>query len=263
MDSSRQPHRRAMLTGGLAVAAAAVLPGCAKGTGEGPGRAEGAGKAAAADLKATPAAPSPSPPPRPATPKEALARLLEGNKRWAGGHLRHPGREPDRRQFAAQAQEPYAVVLSCLDCRVPPELLFDTGLGDLYVLRTGAQATGPVVTGSVQYGPMTTGTPLIVVLGHQRCGAAKAAYDALRDGATLPGNLQAIADAVQPAYKKTLKYRGPDPADVMVRAQAELTAAELRSGKDLSPLVKKGALAVVSAYYSLDTGRAEILSGAP
>ncbi|MGW2602389.1 carbonic anhydrase [Streptomyces klenkii] len=255
MDSAGHPHRRAMLAGGLAAAAAAVLSGCARDTGQ----AKSAGKAAAADLKATPASPTV----RPVTSKEALARLLEGNERWVTGRLQHPDRDPDRRQFVAQTQEPYGVILSCIDSRVPPELLFDTGLGDLYVLRTGAQAVGPVVTGSVEYGPMTTGTPLIVVLGHQRCGAAKAAYDALRDGATLPGNLQALVEALQPAYKKTLKHRGPDPVDTMIRIQAELTAADLRSNKDLSPLVKKGALAVVSAYYSLDTGRVDILSGAP
>ncbi|WP_424892761.1 carbonic anhydrase [Streptomyces sp. XH2] len=254
MGSAGHPHRRAMLTGGLAAAAAAVLSGC----GKAPGSVKSTGKAGT-DLKATPAPPTASP----ATSKEALARLLQGNKRWVNGNLQHPDRDPDRRQFVAQTQEPYGVVLSCIDSRVPPELLFDTGLGDLYVLRTGAQAVGPVVTGSVEYGPLTTGTPLIVVLGHQRCGAAKAAYDALRDGATLPGNLQAIVEALQPAYKKTLKQRGPDPVDTMIRAQAELTAADLRSNKDLSPLVKKGALAVVSAYYSLDTGRVDILSGAP
>ncbi|MFF7727005.1 carbonic anhydrase [Streptomyces sp. NPDC008001] len=257
MDSAGHPHRRAMLTGGLAAAAAAVLSGCARDT----GRRSTSGKAVPADLKATPA--SPSPPARPATAKEALARLLEGNKRWVSGNLQHPDRDPDRRQFVAQTQEPYGVVLSCIDSRVPPELLFDTGLGDLFVLRTAAQAAGPVVTGSVEFGPLTTGTPLIVVLGHQRCSAVKASYEALRDGATLPGNLQAVVEALRPAYEKTVRRHGPDAVDTMIRNQADLTAAALRSNKDLSPLVKKGSLAVVSAYYSLDTGRVDVLTGAP
>ncbi|MGC9538881.1 carbonic anhydrase [Streptomyces sp. UG1] len=82
------------------------------------------------------------------------------------------------------------MILSCIDSRVPPELLFNTGLGDLFVMRTGGQVVQPVVTGSVEYGPMTSGTPLIVVLGHQRCGAIKAAYKALKDNKPLPGNLQ-------------------------------------------------------------------------
>ncbi|WP_243436841.1 carbonic anhydrase [Streptomyces sp. FH025] len=188
---------------------------------------------------------------------------MEGNRRWVSGDLHHPDRDPNRRQLVAQEQEPFGSILSCIDSRVPPELLFDTGLGDLYVMRTGGQALGPVVTGSVEYGPMTSGTPLIVVLGHQRCGAVKAAYESLRDGKTLPGNLQAIADALRPAYEQALREGGADPVETMARAQVTLTATDLRSNQDLAPLVEKGALAVVGAYYSLDTGEVEVLAGAP
>ncbi|WP_327748106.1 carbonic anhydrase [Streptomyces europaeiscabiei] len=156
------------------------------------------------------------------------------------------------------------MILSCIDSRVPPELLFDTGLGDLFVMRTGGQVVGPVVTGSVEYGPMTSGTPLILVLGHQRCGAIKAAYEAMRDGKELPGNLQAISEALRPAYEETIKdKKAKDPVDAMIRIHVAQTSAALRSNGDLGPLVKKGDLAVVSAYYSLDTGRVEVLSGAP
>ncbi|MER5669240.1 carbonic anhydrase [Streptomyces mirabilis] len=188
---------------------------------------------------------------------------MEGNKRWVSGDLRHPDRDPDRRQFVAEKQEPFGAILSCIDSRVPPELLFDTGLGDLYVMRTGGEAIGPVVTGSVEYGPMTSGTPLIVVLGHQRCGAIEAAYNSIRYGKPLPGNLEAIAKALRPAYEQAVRVGGTDPVDSMARAQVTLTAADLRSNQDLAPLVKKGALAVVGAYYSLDTGKVEVLAGAP
>ncbi|MFI9175847.1 carbonic anhydrase [Streptomyces lincolnensis] len=188
---------------------------------------------------------------------------MDGNKRWQDGNLQHPDRDPKRRDFVAEEQDPYGVILSCIDSRVPPELLFDTGLGDLFVMRTGGQVVGPVVTGSVEYGPMTSGTPLIVVLGHQRCGAIKAAYEAMRDGKKLPGNLQAISDALRPAYEETVKAKAKDPVDAMVRIHVKQTSADLRSNRDLSPLVKKGDLAVVSAYYSLDTGRVEVLTGAP
>jgi carbonic anhydrase len=155
------------------------------------------------------------------------------------------------------------VVLSCIDSRVPPELVFDTGLGDLYVMRTGGQTVGPVVTGSVEYGPITSGTPLIVVLGHQRCGAISAAYKSLREDKPLPGNLQAITQALRPAYELTQRESGADPVETMTRAQVKLTADALRGNRDLAPLVGKGVLAVVSAYYSLDTGRVEVLNGAP
>ncbi|MDO0937330.1 carbonic anhydrase [Streptomyces sp. DG2A-72] len=111
--------------------------------------------------------------------------------------------------------------------------------------------------------PMTSGTPLIVVLGHQRCGAVKAAYKALKEGKPLPGNLRSIAEALRPAYAVVSKEKHADPVDAMVRVHIEQTSADLRSNADLAPLVKKGDLAVVSAYCSLDTGRVEVLTGAP
>jgi carbonic anhydrase len=243
MDTAGRPDRRMLLAGGLALATLA-LAGCSP-------------------TKAVPAPAAASPEPRPTTPAAAFARLLEGNRRWVSGDLRHPDRDPDRRQFLAQEQQPFGSVLACIDSRVPPELLFDTGLGDLYVMRTGGEAIGPVVTGSVEYGPMTSDTPLVVVLGHQRCGAVKAAYDSIRDGEPLPGHLQAIAEALRPAYEQAAREHGADPVETMARAQVELTADDLRSNRDLAPLVKKGALAVVGAYYSLDTGKVEVLAGAP
>jgi carbonic anhydrase len=259
MDSAGRPQRRAVLTGGL-VAGAALMTGCSS-TADGtePVRAPAKASAAGAAGKT----PAPAANARPDSPWTAFARLMEGNERWVDGTLQHPDRDPQRREFVAEEQDPFGVILSCIDSRVPPELLFDTGLGDLFVMRTGGQVVGPVVTGSVEYGPMTSGTPLIVVLGHQRCGAIKAAYEAMRDGKSLPGNLQAISDALRPAYRATLKETADDPVDAMVRIHVKQTAADLRANRDLAPLVKKGALAVVSAYYSLDTGRVEVLTGAP
>ncbi|MCX5442376.1 MULTISPECIES: carbonic anhydrase [unclassified Streptomyces] len=250
MDAAESPKRRVLLAGALASATVA-LAACT------PTRAVTAPTGAVT----TPSSPSPTPPPT--TPAAAFARLMEGNKRWVSGDLQHPDRDPDRRELVAQEQEPYGSVLSCIDSRVPPELLFDTGLGDLYVMRTGGEAIGPVVTGSVEYGPMTSGTPLIVVLGHQRCGAVKAAYESLRDDKPLPGNLQAIVKALEPAYRQAVRKGGGDPVETMARAQVTLTATDLRTNGDLSPLVGKGDLAVVGAYYSLDTGKVEVLTGAP
>ena len=209
------------------------------------------------DAQSSPAVPTPT------TSNAAFARLMAGNQRWLSGNLQHPNRDPNRRQFVAQTQQPFGVILSCIDSRVPPELLFDTGLGDLFVTRTGGVTMGPVVTGSVEYGPLTGGVPLIVVLGHQRCGAVDAAYKAIRDGKPLPGNLQAIAQALKPAYDQVAKQSSGDPVENMAKAQAKLAAAQLRANNDLAPLVHKGGLAIVGAYYSLDTGMVEVLSGAP
>ncbi|MET8677565.1 carbonic anhydrase [Streptomyces sp. NPDC004647] len=243
MDRAGHPNRRDLLAGGLAVGTVAVA-GCSS-------------------TSAAPPAPSASPKAQPVTPAAAFARLMDGNKRWVSGDLRHPDRDPNRRQFVAQKQKPFGAILSCIDSRVPPELLFDTGLGDLYVMRTGGEAVGPVVTGSVEYGPMTSGTPLIVVLGHQRCGAVEAAYKSIRDGKPLPGNLEAIAKALRPAYQRAVREGGAHPVETMARAQVKLVSDGLRSNRDLAPLVRKGALAVVGAYYSLDTGKVEVLAGAP
>ncbi|WP_369386827.1 carbonic anhydrase [Streptomyces sp. CG1] len=243
MGTAGRLDRRAVLAGSLAGATVA-LAGCSS---------------TSAATSASSASPSTSP----TTPATAFARLMDGNGRWVSGKLRHPDRDPDRRQLVAQQQEPFGAVLSCIDSRVPPELLFDTGLGDLYVMRTGAQTVDPVVTGSVEYGPMTSGTPLVVVLGHQRCGAVKAAYESLHGGKSLPGNLEAIVRALRPAYEQTVKEGGADPVETMARAQVKLTAGALRSNEDLAPLVRKGSLAVVGAYYSLDTGKVEVLAGTP
>jgi len=250
-----QPLRRTILTGGLAATAVALTACSSKAEGKEPKKAATTGAAGNTGAEAAAA--------RPTNPWAAFSRLMDGNKRWVNGDLQHPDRDPRRREFVSEKQEPYGVILSCIDSRVPPELLFDTGLGDLFVMRTGGQVVGPVVTGSVEYGPMTSGTPLIVVLGHQRCGAVKASYEAMRAGKELPGNLQSIADALKPAYEEAVKEKQGDPVDNMTRIHVKQTSADLRSNKDLAPLVQKGSLAVISAYYSLDTGRVEVLTGAP
>ncbi|QNP68607.1 carbonic anhydrase [Streptomyces roseirectus] len=258
MNDAVRPQRRAVLAGGLAVATTAVLAGCSSTDGSGPAKAVSAGTPSPA------ASPNAAPPAaRPATARAAYARLLEGNERWVKGTPQHPDQNPARRAALAPEQKPYGVVVSCIDSRVPPELVFDTGIGDLFVIRTGGQVVQPVVAGSAEYGPLTAGSPLIVVLGHQNCGAIKAAYKELKSGGRLPGDLQSIVEALRPAYREIAKVKHADPVDAMIRAHANRTAADLRSSDVLAPLVKKGELTVVSAYYSLDTGRVETLAGAP
>ncbi|WP_330255873.1 carbonic anhydrase [Nocardia sp. NBC_00565] len=234
------PDRRTVLVGAL-TATTAVLAGCG---GDQPSKQVHTAQAP------------------PQTSKAAFDRLMAGNQRWIDGNLDHPDRDPERRELLAQNQQPYGVVLSCIDSRVPPELVFDTGLGDLFVMRTGGLAVGPVVIGSVEYGPMTSATPLIMVLGHQRCGAVAAAYKALQESTPLPGNLQSIVEALRPAYER-MDSPGDDPVETMTRIQIELTAQDLRRNNDLAPVVERGALSVVGAYYNLDTGRVEVLDGAP
>ncbi|MUL42260.1 carbonic anhydrase [Streptomonospora sp. PA3] len=192
------------------------------------------------------------------TPEGARRRLLKGNARWVSGRLRHPHQSVERREEVAEGQRPFAVVVVCIDSRVTPELIFDTGIGDLFVVRTAAQLLDAIATGSVQYGPAKLSTPLVVVLGHQRCGAVTAAEAALREGEPLPGHLQDIAEALRPAYDEVDGRGGPNRVDRMIRANSRRTVESLKRDALLAPLIDQGALDVAGGYYSLDTGRVRL-----
>jgi carbonic anhydrase len=210
------------------------------------------------------------------SPAQAWARLETGNRHWAEGHLAHPDQDTARREQVAAGQDPFATIVSCIDSRVPPETVFDQGIGDLFAVRTGAHTIDGLVTASIEYGPLENGTPLIVVLGHKRCGAVTAAVHAIQAGAHLPGHLDAIVQRLRPAYHQvtgaapgegTGEGEGeaeaengtagtPDPAliDQVVRAQIRRTAHSLAHDGSLKALVATGALGIVGAYYDLDTG---------
>ncbi|MFF4621063.1 carbonic anhydrase [Nonomuraea jabiensis] len=186
---------------------------------------------------------------RPATPDQAWATLREGNRRWVDGTATHPNQDAARRQEVAQKQDPFAVVFSCIDSRVSPELVFDRGLGDLFVVRTAGQTIDPLVTGAAEYGPAELGTPLVVVLGHQRCGAVTAAAESLHDHKKLPGELDTIASALRSAYTRS----GGD-VDKMIRINTVDVVQQLKKDKLFAPRIAKGQLKVIGAYYSIDTG---------
>jgi carbonic anhydrase len=208
------------------------------------------------------------------SPAQAWARLEAGNRHWAEGHLTHPDQDPGRRIQVARRQDPFATIVSCIDSRVPPETVFDEGIGDLFVVRTGAHTIDGLVTASIEYGPLENGTPLIVVLGHERCGAVTAATRALQTGTSLPGHLDAIVLRLSPAYDDVTGAAAgqaasatgtstagtgaaePDAAliDKVVRAQIRRTVNELGYDTALAGLVERGRLGIAGAYYDLDTG---------
>jgi carbonic anhydrase len=190
----------------------------------------------------------------PADGHDALRLLMAGNLRWVHGRMRHPNQTVRRRQQVAGGQAPFAVVFSCIDSRVPPELVFDRGLGDLFVVRTGAQATDDVTLGSVEYGPIAGGVPLVLVLGHERCGAVHAAIEAIEHhGGDAPGHIAAIVRALEPAYRAA-KGRPGQLEDNMVRAQTALTVAGLRQNGLLRDTL------VIGGRYDLDTGRVDLVA---
>lgn len=194
------------------------------------------------------------------TPRQALATLKAGNGRWVRGQARHPAQSPSRRAALRLEQHPFATIVSCVDSRVPPELVFDRGIGELIVVRTGANVldTG-VVLGSVEFARDHLATPLIFVLGHQRCGAVKAAADTIRAGGTAPGHVQAIVEALRPAYKIAITQQG-DMVDNMVRAQVQVTVSRLRADPPIKKRLAAGELNIVGGYYSLDTGAVSIIA---
>jgi carbonic anhydrase len=201
------------------------------------------------------------------SPTEAWARLEAGNRHWASGRLEHPDQDAGRRQAVATRQDPFATIVSCIDSRLPPETVFDQGVGDLFAVRTGAQTIDGLVTASIEYGPLENGTPLIVVMGHARCGAVTAAVHAIRSGAHLPGHLDAIVQRLRPAFHKatgttpsteaTAFAAATDEAaliDQVIRAQIQRVAHSLAHDGPLAALVERGELGIVGAYYDLDTG---------
>jgi carbonic anhydrase len=189
---------------------------------------------------------------------QALKRLMQGNARFVSGHLAHAGPEEiaEARSAVAKSQNPFAVIVGCSDSRVGPETVFDQGVGSLFVVRTAGEVMDTAALGSIEYAVEHLGTPLIVVLGHERCGAVSAAVA----GATEHGHLAALLKAIEPAIKQT-KGKPGDPVENAVRAQALDVAAQLRSTQPiLAERVQAGKLKIVAARYDLDTGKVELLS---
>ena len=186
----------------------------------------------------------------------ALERLMAGNRRYVAAKLRHPHQTPDYRLALNEGQTPCAMILGCADSRVPPEVIFDQGLGDLFVVRVAGNIVDDVVLASLEYGAGHLGAPLLMVLGHSHCGAVAAT---LGDG-ELEGHLSRLAEAIRPAAIRA-KGRPGDALDNAVRANVALTVEILNAAEPvLSERIKAGKLKVVGACYHLDTGVVERLS---
>ncbi|GAA3805501.1 carbonic anhydrase [Streptomyces coacervatus] len=211
--------------------------------------------AAVGALAAAPASAAPAEPddrPRPTTAPAALAELLAGNRRYATGLPRHPDEGLLRRHTLAAGQHPFAVVVGCIDSRVPPELVFDQGLGDLLCIRTAGQVLDEAVLGSIQYGVAELHIPLVLVLGHERCGAIAATLDHLRTGARVPGHLELLVDEIAPAALRTRSLPG-DWAEHTMRANTIWVRDAIRADPAFA------AATVTAARFDLDTGLVSLL----
>ena len=189
-------------------------------------------------------------------PDPTLQRLLEGNRRYVA-HRPALDESPRRRIEVARGQKPFAAVFGCVDSRVPPELVFDQGLGDLFVVRTAGIVLDKAVLGSLEFGVQQFHIPLLVVLGHAYCGAVKAAVDVLDQRGKAEADIDYLVKALAPAVEGG-KSMGGDLWEQAMRAQIALQVEQLRRAPVLAAAVEKGALKVVGAWYSLDTGLVEI-----
>ncbi|MBI5836457.1 MAG: carbonic anhydrase [Candidatus Eisenbacteria bacterium] len=202
--------------------------------------------------------------------REALDRLREGNRRFASGQLTGATfASQSRRNELAGGQEPFAIILGCSDSRVPAEIVFDQGLGDLFVIRVAGNIVASSQVGSVEFAAARFGTRLVVVLGHSQCGAVLATLEELQqpsDGQSR--NLRSIVDRVRPSVEALLATDLRHDADALVRhavrANVRVSANHLRHGSEiLEQLIQKEGLLVVGAEYSLETGLIDFFDGVP
>jgi carbonic anhydrase len=182
----------------------------------------------------------------------ALAKLKEGNARFASSKDSSSKPTAAKRAETAQAQHPFAIILACADPRTGPEIIFDENIGDLFVIRTAGNLVDEHALGSVEYAVEHLGTRLVVVLGHQRCGAVTAALAS----ATAPGHVQSLVRDIQPAVEAEKGSAG-DALENTVAENARLVAAQIRKQAELGEAAKD--VRIVPAVYSLDTGKVELI----
>jgi len=196
---------------------------------------------------------------------EALKRLQDGNRRFVTNKFADQAVESSRQQ-TVDGQQPFAIVLGCSDSRVPAEIIFDQGLGDLFVIRVAGNVVAPSQIGSVEFAAAQFGTRLVVVLGHSKCGAVSATLDELQQSVeNRSPNLRSIVDRIRPAVQPLLANTPTEQLlDHAVRANIRASADHLRHGSEIiENLIDTDGLLVVGAEYSLESGEVVFFDGLP
>ncbi len=192
--------------------------------------------------------------PYPQSPEEAIARLKEGNARFINDQSAHPNRDDNRKIVQAQKQTPFASIMGCSDSRVPSEIIFDQGLGDLFIVRTAGQAPAIASFGSLEFSVAVLGVKVIVVVGHEKCGAVAGAIGT----AKLPGHIEDLVNIIRPGIKEFIGK--PEKLEEAGKANV---LAEVEALKKLDPILsqylKEGKIKIIPAYYHLETGQVEFL----
>jgi len=206
---------------------------------------------AGADL----AAPEPAIAENDLAPDAALQKLMDGNQRFVDKKRKSPNQDLPRLLEVAIAQKPFAAILGCADSRFPSEIIFDQGLGDLFVCRVAGNVATPEEIGSLEFGTLVLGAKVLVVVGHKRCGAV----DATIKGAQVPGQIGSLLDAIKPAVESSKNQTG-DKLENASKANVVIQANRLKASPVISKLIEENKLKVVGGYYDLDTGIVTILS---
>ncbi|GAA1354377.1 carbonic anhydrase [Falsarthrobacter nasiphocae] len=201
------------------------------------------------------------PTPRPETPAEAWQLLAEGNRRFVTSTSSHPNQDAFHRSRLASAQNPYAVIFGCSDSRLAAEIIFDVGLGDVFVVRTAGQVIDDAVLGSLEYSVSVLKTPLIVILGHDSCGAVTAAVEAFHSGQMPRGFVRDLVERITPSVIAARRQNVKD-VNGTVTEHVKQTASRLAdSSKIISDALDAGALAIAGVTYSLADGAVSLVSG--
>lgn len=254
MSAPTISRRRVLAAGGLAAAGGAGLAGSAAARPAEPLAPDPAGTLALAEAPDSTGMPNPA---------GALDRLLTGNRRFVAGRARHPRQSPRHLRELADGQRPFAITLGCADSRVPPELLFDQGLGDLFEHRVAGNVVDDLLLGSIEFALEEFAPPLLLVLGHERCGAVTATVAAIAHGGTPPGSIGSIVDALRPTIEPMLDAPG-DVVEAGVRANVRMQVRRLTTTSAIvRERVRSGRLAVIGARYDLDHGLVSLLTPPP
>lgn len=190
------------------------------------------------------------------TPDEALKKLMEGNDRFTNQRRINRNQTKERLAEVAESQAPFAAILSCADSRVPSEIIFDQGLGDLFVCRVAGNIATSEEIGSLEFGTMVLGAKVLLVIGHGRCGAVKATIE----GGRFPGQIGRLIDGIQVGVERAKQSAGTSKLENAIKANVLYQVEKLGKSTVIGELVDKGQLKVVGAYYDLDTGKISLLS---
>jgi carbonic anhydrase len=208
----------------------------------------------AAQAGAELAAPEPVIAENPPNPDRALQLLIKGNERFVENKRKFPDQDWRRITQVAPSQEPFAAILGCADSRVPAEIVFDQGFGNIFVCRVAGNVVTPEEIGSLEFAALVLGVKVILVLGHERCGAVKAAIE----GGALPGHIGSLTEAILPAVESSKNQPG-DKVENAVKANVRLQAQRCKASPVLNQLIEERKLKIVGAYYDLDTGKCTIV----